>query len=140
MQFLHDHLFLIPLLVLALAECVKILQEGIRSGRWHDGLFRPGGMPSSHSAFVASLVIIVWRKTGLESVEFALAICFASIVWYDAVVTRKVLGEQGKLLNRIQHWQHFRERLGHSLLEVCGGIVFGALVTVCGIWLSNLYL
>lgn len=139
MQFLHDYIFLIPLAVMLLSELVKILQEGFRTGRWHDGLFRPGGMPSSHSAFVTSLVIIVWRRTGLESVEFAIAICFAGIVWYDAVVTRKVLGEQGKLLNRLQHWQHFRERLGHSLLEVCGGVVFGAVVTGVGIWLSGLY-
>ena len=123
-----------------LTEVVKILQEGVRTGRWHDGLFRPGGMPSSHSAFVTSLVMIVWRKAGIESIEFAIAICFACIVWYDAVVTRKVLGEQGKLLNRIQHWQHFRERLGHSLVEVLGGIAFGALVTVIGIWMSDFYL
>lgn len=128
------------MVVLVLTEVVKILQEGVRTGRWHDGLFRPGGMPSSHSAFVTSLVMIVWRKAGIESIEFAIAICFACIVWYDAVVTRKVLGEQGKLLNRIQHWQHFRERLGHSLVEVLGGIAFGALVTVIGIWMSDFYL
>lgn len=140
MQFLHDYLFLIPIVVLFCTEVVKILQEGIRTGRWHDGLFRPGGMPSSHSAFVTSLVIIVWRKAGMHSIEFAIAICFASIVWYDAVVTRKVLGEQGKMLNQMQHWKHFRERLGHSLAEVLGGIAFGSFVTIIGIWMSDWYL
>ena len=140
MQFLHDYLFLIPFVVLFLSELVKILQEGIRSGNWHQSLFRPGGMPSSHSAFVASLVIIVWRKTGLQSVEFAIAFCIAGIVWYDAMVTRRVQGEQGKLLNQLQHWKHFRERLGHSALEVLGGVVFGALVTGVGIYLSDVLL
>jgi uncharacterized protein len=140
MQFIHDHLFLIPFIVLALCESLKILQEGIRTGEWHKSIFRPGGMPSSHSAFVASLAIIVWRKTGLESVEFAIAICFAGIVWYDALVTRRVLGEQGKLLNQLQHWKHFRERLGHSLREVLGGVVFGIVVTGVGVWLSDVWL
>ncbi len=138
MQYLHDYLFLIPVVVLFLSELVKILQEGFRTGVWHQGLFRPGGMPSSHSAFVASLTIVVWTKSGPESVEFAIAFCVACIVWYDSMVTRKVLGDQGKMLNQIQHWKHFRERLGHSLREVLGGILFGAMVTVVGIWVSDI--
>ncbi|MBT3293206.1 divergent PAP2 family protein [Candidatus Peregrinibacteria bacterium] len=137
MQLLHSHLFLIPFIVLFLSESVKLFFEGIKTGQWHQNVFQAGGMPSSHSAFVTSLAIIVWKKTGIESVEFAIAICFAGIVWYDAVVTRKVLGEQGKLLNRLQHWQHFAERLGHSLKEVLAGIAFGAAVTAVGIFLAS---
>ena len=35
-----------------------------------------------------------------------------------------------------EKWKHFAERVGHSFKEVMGGIVFGAVVTWVGIWLS----
>ena len=137
MQLLEIYIFLIPLVVLVLAEVVKVLVEGFRGSVWHQGLFRPGGMPSTHSAFVTSLLIVVWQKIGLESAEFAIAFCFACIVWYDAVMTRRVLEEQSKLLNRMQHLKKFAEDVGHSFLEVFVGMVFGALITWAGIWLSH---
>jgi acid phosphatase family membrane protein YuiD len=135
-SILRTYPFLIPLVVLLLSEIVKMIIDQIRSGEWHALLFSPGGMPSSHSAFVTSLLIIVGRKLGFESMEFAIAFVFACIVWYDAMSARKALGEQAKILNRLQHWEHLRERLGHSFVEVVGGIVFGTLITAIGIWLS----
>ena len=47
------------------------------------------------------------------------------------------LGLQAEALNRLQHWKHFKTQVGHSLLEVVGGVVFGAVVTWVGIWLST---
>ena len=137
MELLQLYIFLIPLVVLFLAEVMKMLVEGARGGVWHHKLFHPGGMPSTHSAFVTSLLIVVWRKLGIESPEFAIAFCFACIVWYDAMVTRRVLEEQSKLLNRMQNFKRFAEDLGHSMLEVVVGILFGALITGVGIWLSD---
>jgi len=134
---LQQYLFLIPLIVGLLSEGLKIITEGIERGAWHEGLFRSGGMPSSHSAFVMSLLIIVQQKLGADSVEFAIAFVFACIVWYDALSSRRAIGEQAKVLNRLQHWEHFTERLGHSLKEVIGGILFGAAVTMLGIWIAK---
>ena len=131
---LSTYLFLIPLVVGFLSEVLKVITEGIERGAWHEGLFRPGGMPSSHSAFVTSLLIVVGWKTGLESVSFAIAFVFACIVWYDAVSSRHAIGEQAKILNLLQKKQHLSERLGHSMKEVIGGMLFGAAVTVLGIW------
>ncbi|MFA6038667.1 MAG: divergent PAP2 family protein [Candidatus Peribacteraceae bacterium] len=136
-NLLHTYLFLIPLVVLILAEITKMLVEQVKTGSGHLRLFHPGGMPSSHSAFVTSLLIIVGKKLGVESVEFAIAFVFASITWYDAFSSRHAIGEQAKILNRLQHWQHLTERLGHTLKEVVGGILFGALVTAMGVWIAG---
>ncbi len=136
MTFLRLYPFLIPLAVMVLCEGVKIVSEGIETGNWKGGLFRPGGMPSSHSAFVTSLCIIVWKMTGLHSAEFAIAFAFAGITWYDAMSSRRAVGEQAKVLNKLQKWAKFSERTGHSLAEVLGGIAFGAVVTVVGMWLA----
>lgn len=128
--------FLIPLVVLVLTEVVKMVVEQVRSGTWHARLFHPGGMPSSHSAFVMSLLIIVGRKLGIGSVEFAIAFVFAAITWYDAMSSRRAIGDQAKILNQLQHQRHFTEQLGHSFFEVIGGVIFGAAVTMLGIWIS----
>ncbi|TSC59822.1 MAG: hypothetical protein Greene041662_393 [Candidatus Peregrinibacteria bacterium Greene0416_62] len=138
MQILHDYLFLIPLAVMILGEITKMIVEDFRSGKWHLALFRPGGFPSSHSAFVMSLLMIVWYKLGLQSEEFAIAFVFACVVWYDAMSVRRAVGEQAKALNQLQHLRHYAERLGHSFREVLGGIIFGAFVTALGIWISKL--
>jgi hypothetical protein len=141
-ELFRTYLFLIPLIVLLLTEmakvCVRSVQEGqsIWSGQWIQWLFKPGGIPSSHSAFVTSLLIIVARKSTFESVDFAIAFVFASIVWYDALSVRYQVGKQAEVLNRLQHWKHFSEKLGHSFFEVVAGIAFGSVVTAFGIWLS----
>lgn len=131
--FLSTYIFIIPLLVGLASELVKIITEGMQRGAWHEGIFRSGGMPSSHSAFVTSLLIVVEEKAGLDSVAFAIAFVFACIVWYDSMSSRRAIGEQAKVLNRLQTWEHFSERLGHSSKEVIGGIIFGAAMTLIGI-------
>ncbi len=136
LPILRSYPFLIPLVVMLLTEVAKAVVEGLKSGNWHEHLFRSGGMPSSHSAFVTSLLIIVGYKLGPESVEFAIAFVFACITWYDAMNSRRAIGEQARILNRLQKWEHFTERLGHTSAQVLVGILFGAAVTVTGILLS----
>lgn len=123
-------------MVLCLTEITKSFVEYFRTGGWSRVPFQQGGFPSSHSAFVMSLLIIVGRKTGMDSVEFAIAAVFAAIVWYDAMGVRAMLGEQARVLNLLQHFHRLKETLGHSFLEVLAGIGFGAVVTMIGIWVS----
>ena len=68
--------------------------------------------------------------------EFAIAATFAAVIWYDAMSSRREIGLQAEALNKLQRRKHFQTRIGHSLAEVCGGIVFGALVTWVGILVS----
>lgn len=138
MPLLRQYIFLIPLLVMVLTELAKVAVEWVQTGKWHEGFFRPGGMPSSHSAFVTSLLIIVSEKRGIDSVEFAMAFVFAAVVWYDAMSVRRAVGQQAEILNRLQKWEHLTVRLGHSFRQVLAGILFGAVVTWLGIWLSRI--
>ncbi len=138
MVILSEYLFLIPLVVLFLSEVAKILVEYVKTGDWDEGIFKTGGMPSSHSAFVTSLIIIVYQKLGMQSVEFAMAFVFASVVWYDAMSVRKAVGMQAEILNKLQRKQMLKTRLGHSFVEVLAGIAFGAVVTQIGVWVSRL--
>jgi len=60
-----------------------------------------GGMPSSHSALMSSIVIAMANRRGFSSPEFGLALAIAAIVMYDAMGVRRAAGEQAKVLNRI---------------------------------------
>ncbi len=133
MTFLRTLPFLIPVLVMLFSEITKAMVEYLRTGSWHAGIFKTGGMPSSHSAFVTSLLIIVERSRGVTSIDFAIAFTVAAVVWYDAVSLRREVGLQAEMLNRIQHLQQLRTRIGHSVREVLAGIAFGTLVTYAGI-------
>jgi acid phosphatase family membrane protein YuiD len=138
-ELFRTYLFLIPLLVALISEVAKVVLHGFRTGNFEEKLFQPGGMPSSHSAFVTSLIIVIGHKLGTDSAEFAIAFTFACLTWYDAMSSRRAIGEQAKVLNRLQHWSHFSERLGHTFKEVVGGIIFGGLITWMGIqWAGTL--
>lgn len=137
MTILRQYLFLIPVLVALFCEVTKVVLHGLRTGDFQEKLFQPGGMPSTHSAFVTSLIIVIGYKLGMESPEFAIAFVFACIIWYDAFHSRKEIGEQAKILNRMQKWIRFPERLGHTAMEVAGGILFGTITTMIGIEMSG---
>lgn len=138
LQILAHYIFLIPLVVGVLCEFAKLTIASMKKGNIdYDAFFHSGGFPSSHAAFVTSLLIIVWQKTGLDSVEFSIATVFAAITFYDAMNSRREIGLQAEILNRLQHWKRFQTRIGHSFIEVLGGIGFGAIVTQIGIWLST---
>ncbi len=130
MPFLHQNYFLIPLLCWTASQCAKLVFARLRGGEWTTGVFGSGGFPSSHSAFVTSLLVLVGTRSGLDSVLFAVAFSLACIVWYDALTTRRVLGEQGRQLNRLQSELRFKERMGHNLLEVAAGGLLGVLLTL----------
>ena len=136
-ELLSKYLFLIPVVVALLCEMTKLTIEARKSGDVpFEHFLTAGGFPSTHSAFVMSLVIVVGKMMGLDSVEFAITIVFAAIVWYDAMSSRREIGLQAEVLNRLQRRKRFQTRLGHSLKEVLGGILFGAVVTMAGIWVS----
>ena len=95
-----NYLINVAFLSWAAAQILKTLFTLIAEKRFvAERLFGAGGMPSAHSALVVSLTVAVARKEGFSSPLFALALCFAGIVMYDAMGVRRAAGEQAKVLN-----------------------------------------
>ena len=90
-------------------------------------------MPSAHTSMSCALATSIGLLNGFSSVEFTIAIVFASVVMFDAQSVRKAAGEQAKLLNQIidellnEHnfSEKLKELLGHTRLEVLGGVFSG---------------
>lgn len=105
-------------------------------------LVESGGMPSSHTAFVAALCTAVALTEGIRSPIFAVALCFAMIIIYDATNLRRSAGYHAQVLNEITsqllrgrillkgefNWRRLRELLGHNPAEVFVGTLLGILV------------
>ena len=144
-QFFADLWSNVPLKCAVLSWCVA---QGIKVliSLWLDKkldwrrCFGMGGMPSSHSAFVFSLMLSIAVKETVASTHFALAFALAAVVIYDAMGVRRETGKQGEVLNQILSQvlvegkpiteKQLKELVGHTPLEVIGGVIVGSLVTL----------
>ena len=77
------------------AQCSKIILEGLKNGFSKERLAGGGGMPSSHSATVLGLTTATAIQYGTHGFEFVIALFFAIIVMYDARGVRYVTGRDG---------------------------------------------
>lgn len=94
-------------------------------------------MPSSHSAIVMAITVLVGKETGFDSYAFALALIFSCVVMYDAAGVRRAAGKQATLLNKIietpgltgvEVQERLVEVLGHTPLQVFIGAIIGIIV------------
>lgn len=107
--------------------------------------FGSGGMPSSHSAFVVALTIMIGSVEGFDTAIFALSTVLAAIVMYDATGVRKETGNQAEVLNEILRKvfvdgepiadDDLKELVGHTKVEVLGGVIVGVMCAVAFILL-----
>jgi acid phosphatase family membrane protein YuiD len=136
-----------------LAQMVKVPVQLVIQRKWNPRmLISTGGMPSSHSAFVAALTTAIGLQEGISSPLFAISFCFAAVVIYDAMGIRRHAGTHAALLNRLlddlerdgtlaifqdpKYQQRFKELLGHEPAETFFGTLFGILVAFIYFYLA----
>lgn len=129
-----------------LAQLIKVPWNYFSARKWDWVLLlRAGGMPSSHSALVASAAHAAGLFVGFASPIFALALTLAVIVIYDATGIRRQAGKHAEYINRIirdrlkgvdSRDHQLREVLGHTPLEALAGTVLGIAVAQV-IWLLS---
>ena len=94
-------------------------------------------MPSSHSAIVMAITVMIGKDVGFEGWQFAVALVFSCVVMYDAAGVRRAAGKQATLLNKIietpgltgvQVQEKLVEVLGHTPLQVLVGALIGIIV------------
>lgn len=145
MQFFVDLFSNKPLMCAAISWCVAQFFK-VMITLWLDKkldwrrCFGMGGMPSSHTAFVFSLAMSIAFQEGANSVAFALSFALAAVVIYDAMGVRRETGRQSEVLNQIMTQmlvegkpideKQLKELVGHSPIEVLGGLIVGTAVTL----------
>ncbi|HOB42089.1 MAG: divergent PAP2 family protein [Bacillota bacterium] len=127
------------ILAWAIAQTLKVFTCIWAEGKpdWSK-IVGPGGMPSSHSAFVTSIAVGVGIQEGWNSALFAVTVGFALVVMYDAAGIRRAAGEHAQVLNQLierafregyLESTKLRELLGHTPLEVAMGAFLGIVVS-----------
>jgi uncharacterized protein len=126
------------LITVALAQAIKAITNTAKGNRFsfRHLIYGVGGMPSSHSAAVSYVAASVFFIEGLSSL-FVASLVFAAIVLRDALGVRHIVGEQGKVLNKLQKavlkkepGNLFNEYVGHTAIEVIVGVILGIAVSV----------
>lgn len=123
-----------------LAQALKIPTEYIRSRRWlWTMFFAAGGMPSSHTALMVAGTLSVGLYYGFDDPLFAIAVGTTMIIAHDAAGVRRQAGKHAERINllfdellRGHTWSEndLKEVIGHTPLEVIGGIILGLLVAI----------
>lgn len=107
-------------------------------------LARTGGMPSSHTAAVAALMLSLGYTYGFGHPIVVLSTAFAIVTMLDATTVRHAAGEHAKILNAIvrdikelkfKPQQRFKELLGHTRKEVFWGMVTGFVWATFLMWI-----
>ena len=126
------------LIALLLAQNSKLPLDYRWTRKWNWALrITTGGMPSSHSSLVTGTVFAIGLYNGFDSPLFALGVAITMIVTYDAAGVRRQAGIHAQRINvlfdellrgHIFSEKDLREVLGHTPLEVAGGILLGIIV------------
>lgn len=128
----------VPILLWFFVQAFKVVTELIKNKKLNiKRIVGAGGMPSSHSAIVCSLAVLIGREYGFGSGNFAIALIMAFVVMYDAAGVRRAAGKQARILNKIlenpnlttgEVQEKLVEFLGHTPIQVFVGAILGVIV------------
>lgn len=154
--------FINPIIVVGIvsfitAQIIKTVNYAVKYKTFNpERITGAGGMPSSHTSLVLSVVIYTLRLYGPKSSEFAFSLLLAGIVIYDALSVRYNAGLHAKELNKLRKivdelddeitqlsggeedpdidelvsQKDLKEFLGHTPIEVLAGALLGILIAM----------
>ena len=139
-QIFHNKFIIIPVLTWFFIQTYKVLYDLVTTKKFNfKRILGAGGMPSSHSAIVVSLTVMLGKEMGFDSPTFALSLIFSFVVMYDAAGVRRAAGKQATLLNKIietpglseiEFQEKLVEVLGHTPFQVIVGALIGIIVGI----------
>ena len=138
-----NRILLIVFIAWFITQTVKLIVFWVINKKFVlERFFGDGGMPSSHSAVVASLATVIGLQNGWDSPLFAVATILAVVVIHDATGVRQETGKQAKVINDLVKMLQARERgeltpaetlkefVGHTGPQVLVGTLCGILIAV----------
>ena len=137
-QLLHNKFMWVPFFTWIAIQGFKVIWDLITTRKFNfKRIMGAGGMPSSHSAIVMAITVMIGKEVGFDGWQFAVSLVFSCVVMYDAAGVRRAAGKQATLLNKIietpgltgmQVQEKLVEVLGHTPLQVFVGGLIGIIV------------
>jgi hypothetical protein len=154
-QFLDtNYLWFAPIFSFIVAQLMKYVVYAVQYKVLRkERLTGAGGMPSSHSSGVCTLMVVMGFSQGTDSAVFAVSVIFGLVVMYDAAGVRRAAGLHAKVINMLKQsideldpkknigddntgvmndkpQKELKEFVGHTPLEVFCGAVVGVLIGI----------
>lgn len=129
-------LITIPIITVILAQTVKLITDDTKGNLNIINVFgKYGGMPSTHTAYVTSLGVLLFLKDGLESTALAIWFLFSVIVIRNALGLRQEVSRHSIAIESVAKKTNtptpkLTHRIGHKPIEVIAGFLFGLVVTL----------
>lgn len=104
-------------------------------------ILKSGGMPSSHTAAVASMTLLGGLREGFDTSLFALSAVFTAIIAHDSIKVRGSISTIIKLLKRtippdiLEMEDGLPSTVGHTFGEVFAGLVLAVAVAFLCHWI-----
>ena len=137
-EFFHNKFLWIPFFTWLSIQSFKVIWDLVTIKRFNfKRIFGAGGMPSSHSAVVMVITVMIGKAAGFGSYAFAVSMIFSLVVMYDAAGVRRAAGKQATVLNKIietpgltglEVQERLLEALGHTPTQVIVGAIIGIIV------------
>lgn len=139
-ELFHNKIIMCPVCAWVTAQILKTIIYTITYKEFNkERLLGDGGMPSSHSATVMSLVTIVAFEFGVSGFEFAVAGILALITMHDAMGVRRETGKQAVVIKNLAELfeemgkdipddEKLKVFVGHTPLQVIMGAILGIIV------------
>ena len=139
-DFFHNYVLMVALISWAAAQLIKVILVLIETKevKW-ERMIGSGGMPSSHSSTVCSVVVALAKCYGVSSPVFAVAFVLAAIVMHDAMGVRLEAGKHARIINvlmkkmkieDIDQEKDLKELQGHTTRQVLGGGLLGVIIAL----------
>ncbi len=142
--FFMNNIFLSIFLAGGISQSLKVLIFVLKhKQKFHfNDLIVTGGMPSTHSAMVGSLITIILLNQGFSPLFFVV-FTFSLIILRDAMGVRRSVGEEGKIIEKlIRHEKmktsKFHYALGHTPIEVIAGLTIGLVCAIFSYYMLQL--
>lgn len=146
--------FILCLFSLVLAQTFKFIAYSLIEHRFAFNMWvSTGGMPSSHSSLVSTLMFSILFFEGV-TISFVIATVLAMIVVQDAMGVRYEASKHANIINQmidevddplkkeelqeVNRGKDLKVMLGHKPKEAFGGVVFGLMISVIGYLIVHL--
>ena len=119
----------LPIVTWLICGTVKFGVNLFRTGSEAVSRVGHGGFPSNHTAIVSSMMCALLLMREWHIAGLALAVLMVLI--FDATGLRREVGRHATVINQLSGTR-FREIMGHSFLDIAGGLVIG--IAVAGVY------
>ncbi|MEK3760707.1 divergent PAP2 family protein [Paenibacillus sp. FSL P4-0338] len=120
----------VPFVAWLVAGSLKYLINRFRFGKAAHSYIGNGGFPSNHTTVITTITWLIGFNEGFNSPIFGLGIAVIMIVIFDATGLRRYVGNHARTINALNQdsTEKHRERIGHTRIEVLGGLSLGILL------------